>query len=323
MRGLPIDVAVNVVRDASGRVLLAQRTPRQVSAGFWELPGGKIDGGESAALAAQRELEEEIGIHAQRLVPWMVYEHAFPTKRVRLHFFRVEQWRGRPHGREGQQLAWVDPAAAHVAPLLPSNVRALALLALPPLMAVTRSADLGGPQALLARLPALLAAGVRLIQVREPTLSGDQRVQFARRVRALAAPFGARVALHGTPLETRLAAIEGMHSSATDLRRFAARPAVALWSVSCHTAEDLRRAQALGADYVLLSPVRRTASHEGNAPLGWEGLARQAACTPLPVYAQGGVSAADVARARAAGAVGVAVAAKVLLSGAAIQAEAA
>ena len=36
------DVAVSIVRSSDGRLLMAERTARQLSAGFWELPGGKV-----------------------------------------------------------------------------------------------------------------------------------------------------------------------------------------------------------------------------------------------------------------------------------------
>ncbi|MFX7910545.1 NUDIX domain-containing protein, partial [Acinetobacter baumannii] len=68
-----IEVAVAVVQDDRGHVLLAERTARQVAAGFWELPGGKIDSGESASAAAVRELDEETGIHATAFRPWLCY----------------------------------------------------------------------------------------------------------------------------------------------------------------------------------------------------------------------------------------------------------
>ena len=312
--GAAIDVAVSVVRDDRGRVLLAERTPRQVSAGFWELPGGKIDGAESAAQAAARELHEEIGIDAEGLAPWIVYEHAFPTKRVRLHFFRADRWRGQPHGREGQRLAWVDAAAPAVGPLLPSNARALAALGLPPLLAITHAGDGAGTQAFVAReLPALLAAGVRLLQVRESRLSGAQRVHFARRIGERARAHGARMMLAGTALECSQAAADGQHSTAAQLRASSARPPVALWSASCHDLDDLRCAERLGADFVIVSPVCASATHPGAAALGWANFAHIAAATPLPVYAQGGLGAADLAPARRHGAAGIAVNAGALL----------
>jgi len=55
-----------------------------------------------------------------------------------------------------------------------------------------------------------------------------------------------------------------------------------------------------------VSPVLATASHPGAAPLGWDGLHRLLDDAPLPVYALGGLAPGDLARARAAGAHGVA-----------------
>ncbi len=308
MRAPAVAVAVSIVRDAGGRVLLAQRTARQVSAGFWELPGGKIDAGESAARAAARELHEEIGIEAQALRPWTVYEHAFPRKRVRLHFFRVEAWRGEPRGKEGQRLAWVDPAAPAVGPVLPSNRRILAQLALPPVYAVVGPDDTSDVDALFARLARALRAGLRLIQLRTAQGRADQCVQLARRIAALAHPFGARVMLAASALAARRAGADGVHSPAPELRRTTARPPVDLWSASCHDAADLARAVALGADFAVISPVLATASHPGHVPLGYDGLRRQVAATTIPVYAQGGMKLANLDEALRAGACGIALA---------------
>lgn len=47
-----------VVRDATGRVLLVRR----VDTGDWELPGGRVDPGESAVTALAREVAEESGL---------------------------------------------------------------------------------------------------------------------------------------------------------------------------------------------------------------------------------------------------------------------
>ncbi|MHA6781966.1 NUDIX hydrolase [Pseudonocardia saturnea] len=47
-----------VVRDDDGRVLLVRRT----DTGDWELPGGRVDVGESAVDAVVREVAEESGL---------------------------------------------------------------------------------------------------------------------------------------------------------------------------------------------------------------------------------------------------------------------
>jgi len=310
-----IEVAASIVRDPAGRVLLAQRTARQVSAGFWELPGGKIAAGESPAQAAARELAEEIGIAAHELRPAGGYEHLFPNRRVRLHFFHVVRWSGSPRGSEGQRLAWVEPAAPEVGPVLPSNRRILARLGLPSVCAV---ADLDrAPEPLLAQLERALQAGLGLVQLRANARRADQRVQLARCVAARARARRARVLIAASALEAHRAGADGVHSTATELRRLASRPPTGLWAASCRDGADLARAVSLGADFAVLSPVRASASHPEERPLGFDGLRRLVAEVPIPVYAQGGLRLEDLDLARRAGACGIALSLDAYLAAAA------
>jgi len=302
-----VDVAVGVLRAPDGSVLVAQRKAGKDAGGFWELPGGQVDPGESAAQAAARELLEEVGVRALELAPWRVYEHDFPAKRVRLHWFHVLRWSGEPTGREGQRVAWVDPARPTVGPLLASNELVFATLALPGLVGVARVNHApGAPEELLARIPSLVADGLRLLIVRALELAPGQRVQLTRRLRQLRSGTELRLLLSGTALEARQAGACGLHSSAAALAGLVERPPTRLWAVSAHNARDLERASALGADVALLSPVLPTASHPDQA-LGWDGLEALVAASPLPVYAQGGLGPGDIGAARSAGALGVAV----------------
>jgi 8-oxo-dGTP diphosphatase len=303
-----VDVAVGVLRAPDGRVLLAQRKAGKVAAGYWELPGGKVEPGETPAQAASRELLEEVGVRVLELAPWRVYEHDFPAKRLRLHWFHVRSWSGEAHGREGQRLAWVDPAEPGVGPLLPSNELAITTLALPELVAVARVGHAPGAyDELLARIPALVEDGLRLLIVRAPEFAPGQRVQLLRRLREFRRGTGLRLVLSGTALEARQAGACGLHSSAAALAGLTERPPARLWAVSAHDARDLKRAHVLGADVAFVSPVLPTASHPESRALGWAGLRSLVAASPLPVYAQGGLGPGDVDTARAAGALGVAV----------------
>jgi 8-oxo-dGTP diphosphatase len=52
-----------VIENNKGEILLLHRdTPKRKQ---WELPGGKIEPGESANLAAKREIKEELGIEVE------------------------------------------------------------------------------------------------------------------------------------------------------------------------------------------------------------------------------------------------------------------
>ena len=56
----------------------------------------------------------------------------------------------------------------------------------------------------------------------------------------------------------------------------------------------------------MLGPVKETRSHPGASPIGWDAFASLAADRPMPVYAIGGLSRADLDEARKRGAHGVA-----------------
>lgn len=303
-----VDVAVGVVRSSDGRVLLAERRPGTVGAGYWELPGGKIDPGEAPAQAAVRELWEELGVRVQELEPWRVHTHDFVSTRLRIHLFHVRSWSGDPTGREGQRLAWVDPRQPAVGPLLPSNELAMTALGLPDLMAVAR-VDRGpdGPGNLMDQIPTLATRGVRLLIVRAPDLASAQRVQLGRRLMRVSRGTGLRLVLSGTPLEALQSGADGLHTGATALSAATERPPIPLWVVSVHHSGDLARATALGADAALVSPVLPTPARPAHEPLGWDGLRRLVEAGPLQVFARGGLGPDDLGPAIAAGATGVAV----------------
>ena len=61
----PIDVVGAAIVDdlaAPTRLLAARRTEPPALAGGWELPGGKVDPGESTVQALHREVAEELGV---------------------------------------------------------------------------------------------------------------------------------------------------------------------------------------------------------------------------------------------------------------------
>ncbi len=76
-------------------------------------------------------------------------------------------------------------------------------------------------------------------------------------------------------------------------------------AASCHNAAELRRAEELGCDFALLSPVLATKSHPGAPHLGWENFAAIAAGSSIPVYALGGLTHADMQTAWQHGAHGI------------------
>lgn len=106
-----VHVAVGVLQDSSGRVLLTRRPPKAHQGGLWEFPGGKVEAGETVLAALERELAEELGVHVNAAEPLMTIAHDYGDKQVLLDIHTVTAWSGEPRGLEGQPLAWVLPQA--------------------------------------------------------------------------------------------------------------------------------------------------------------------------------------------------------------------
>ena len=116
------EVVAGILLDSQGRYLLGQRPAGKPYAGYWEVPGGKIEQGESAFAALKRELQEELGIDIDSSEELLVIEHDYPHAYVRLHVSIVREWTGNPKGCEGQELSWqlLADERPSVEPLLPA-----------------------------------------------------------------------------------------------------------------------------------------------------------------------------------------------------------
>jgi len=294
-----------VILRSDGRYLLAQRPAGKVYAGYWEFPGGKIEPGESAPDALARELHEELGIEVKRAYPWITRRYRYAHATVDLHFYRVVAFEGEPHGREDQALAWQGVDRADVTPILPANGPILAALKLPDVYAITNAGESGIERA-LRDLDRSLAGGLRLVQVREPSLAPAVLCAYAAEVASRAHASGAKVLVNADSALAIRCHADGVHLKAAQLRALSVRPALPLVAASCHDAEELELAMGLGADFVVLGPVAPTLSHPGARAMGFEGLARLIRGYPLPVYALGGMRASDLERAWECGAHGVA-----------------
>ncbi len=311
-----VEVAAAVLQRPDGSFLLAQRPADKIWAGYWEFPGGKIEPGETAHHALVRELREELGIIAQTAYPWLTRVFTYPHATVRLNFFRVTAWSGELHPHEGQEFAWQPPLSPvrsreggsgriSVSPILPANAPILRALELPTLYAISNIAELGVEQ-FLARLQAGLAEGLRLIQLREKNLAHDELRDLALHVVALAHARGAKVLLNADVALAQEVGADGVQLTSTQLAELRERPAIDWCAASCHSTEELRRAEALGCDFALLSPVLPTQSHPGGQHLGWDAFAAITAGSSIPVYALGGLTHSDMQTAWQHGAHGIA-----------------
>lgn len=316
-----IHVAVAVIQNDQGEVLIAQRPAHKHQGGLWEFPGGKVEVGEDLPSALKRELQEELGITAARLQPLMRIDHDYPDKSVLLDVWRVGGIDGVAHGKEGQPVRWVPANELRNYAFPAANVSIISAILLPPLYLITgeigrldsgptrasiRAAD---EKVFLGRIEQAARAGARLMQLRVKSLDDVQYRALAQRALAICHRYGAQLLLNAEPRLVLELDAGGVHLTSTRLMALRARPLPRQkWvAASCHNPDEIRHACAIGVDFIVLAPVLATGSHPGVAPLGWDRFQELAEHAQVPVYALGGMNAAHLALVRQRGAQGVAV----------------
>jgi len=304
--GNAVQVAVGVVRDVAGRVLIARRALQRHQGGYWEFPGGKIEPAETTEAALARELAEELGITVKATRPLIRVPHDYGDCQVDLKVLEVLDYTGAPESLEGQPLRWVTTDALDAAVFPEANRPIVTALRLPPHYVI--SPDCTDPSAWLAGLQAVLQRGERLIQFRVRALASRDRSALAAEARRYCHAAGARLLINGDASLARAVDAEGVHWTAAQLQQMSrhdVRP-TGFSGASCHSPAELELATALGLDFAVLSPVAATRSHPNATPLGWSQVAKWVADAALPVYALGGMTPQDWRQARVMGAQGVA-----------------
>lgn len=90
------------------RVFAARRRPGIHLSGFWEFPGGKVEGSESPEECLKRELKEELSIETQvgEFIGESVFDYG--SKVVRLMAYEVQHKAGDFKLLEHDEMRWLD-----------------------------------------------------------------------------------------------------------------------------------------------------------------------------------------------------------------------
>lgn len=132
--------------------LLGFRSRTQHQGNLYEFIGGKIEPNESASVALEREIREEVGIEIDNNVAVKLgrLHHDYGDKQVSLQVYKIEltkeqyaQHQHSDYGLEGQALSWVikEELLNNLYPLPAANQTILSWLQLPNQIAITYPLD--------------------------------------------------------------------------------------------------------------------------------------------------------------------------------------
>jgi len=156
-----------------------------------------------------------------------------------------------------------------------------------------------------------LAGGATAVQLRAKDLSGRALYAEACALVRLCARYGALCIVNDRLDVALAAAADGVHLGADDLPLDRARAVAGpgfLIGASAGTVAEAEEAVRRGADYLGVGTVWPTSSKgDAGPPIGVDGLRAIVQVTSLPVVGIGGITVANAALVRRAGAAGVAV----------------
>ncbi|WP_363331229.1 (deoxy)nucleoside triphosphate pyrophosphohydrolase [Microbacterium sp. SCN 70-27] len=93
-----------------GLILSARRGPQSRLPGLWEFPGGKIEPGETALQALEREIREELDCEVDVGEELTTTTYAYDFGDITLTTFWCELRSGTPRLTEHSEVRWMHPA---------------------------------------------------------------------------------------------------------------------------------------------------------------------------------------------------------------------
>ncbi len=299
-----IKAVVGVLRNKNQEILIAKRKKEQFMGSFWELPGGKIEADESKKQTVIRELKEELGIQVNQLILHQTMMHKYEDRIVQLSIYNINEYQNTPLSAEAQAISWVNIDDLHNYKLLPTMKAFIDSITLPDKYWITPSTDHQSDE-WMERFNQKLTQDITLIQLRSKTKLDNG---FIQQIHDKCKQNNIKLLLNTVNKTFDELYCDGWHITTTEMLKLNKKPCAnnKPLGASTHTLTEALKAQAMGADFVVISPVQVTKTHPDTLPLGWDSAKEVVDKLNIPVYFLGGMGLKDLEKTIKLGAQGIA-----------------
>ena len=297
-----VKAVVGILKNTDGEILLAERRQNQFMAGYWELPGGKIEAGESNEESLAREFKEELDVDISEISLFHTMRHHYPEKTVHLWIYSINHFDGEVRGAEGQSIVWCPTEGLNNFNLLPTMKAIIHKINLPELYWITP--ENLSEEMLINELKMRLNKSTAMIQLRaKATLDPE----FIKRFYDVCHQSNAKLILNTTN-KTFMENCDGWHLTTQELLSLNERPCGTdkLLGASTHNVIEAQLSEKIDVDYISISPIQETQTHPNATPFGWEAAKELVHTINIPVYLLGGMQNKDLEKALKLGAQGIA-----------------